>query len=222
MMEPVPIAIVGMSCRLPGGANSPEQLWDMLEQGRNAWTDVPKDRFRWESFYHPDSDLPNTTNHRGGHFLDQDVAAFDAKFFGIAGHEAEAMDPQQRMLIELSYEALENAGIPRERVRGSSTGVYMAIFNNDYGRILTHDVASLPKTFLTGNALCMLANKVSYLLDLKGPSILVDTACSGSLVAIHQACQALRTYEIETAITGAANLILDPDVMVAMSDQQCV
>lgn len=122
--EPVPVAVIGMGCRFPGGANSPEALWSLVAEGRHAWTSVPPDRFKENSFYHPDSNSRGGTNQKGGHFLDQDLAAFDAGFFGIPPQEAEAMDPQQRVVLETSWEAVENAGIPMEKFRGSNTAVF--------------------------------------------------------------------------------------------------
>ena len=122
--EPEPIAIIGMGCRYPGGANSPEKLWNMLAQGKSAWTDVPPDRFNHKAFYHPEFESPGAINQKGGHFLDQDIAAFDAGFFGIAPFEAETMDPQQRVVLETAWEAVENAGIPMDKLTGSMTGVF--------------------------------------------------------------------------------------------------
>jgi acyl transferase domain-containing protein len=123
--EPIPIAIIGMGCRYPGGANSPEDLWSLLAAGKDAWREFPKERFNWDAFYHPHPEVGGvTTNHRGGHYLTQDIAAFDAGFFGVAPLEAEALDPQQRIVLEVSWEAVENAGIPMEKFRGSNTSVY--------------------------------------------------------------------------------------------------
>lgn len=113
-----------MGCRFPGGANSPEELWSLVAEGRNAWTEVPADRFKSSSFYHPDSDSRGNTNHKGGHFLDQGIAVFDAEFFGISPQEAEALDPQQRVVLEASWEAVENAGIPMNAFKGSDTAVF--------------------------------------------------------------------------------------------------
>jgi acyl transferase domain-containing protein len=218
---PVPIAIVGMSCRFPGGADNPEKLWNMLAKGVDGWSEVPESRFRWESFYHPDPEIQAATNHRGGHFIAQDIAAFDAKFFGGIGvREAETMDPQQRMLLELTYEALENAGVPLDKFQGSEAGVYIATFNNDYSRLQSRDPLDIAPSSLTGSGQSILANRLSYVFDLKGPSVVVDTACSGSMVALHSACQSLRLGEVDVAVAGAANLILDPDIMLPLSMQR--
>lgn len=126
-IEPVPIAVIGMSCRFAGGANSPEELWSMLAEGRNAWTEMPENRFNHSAFYHPYPEIGGDfTNHKGGHYLNQNIEDFDASFFGVSRLEAEAFDPQQRLVLEASWEALENAGIPLNKFRGSNTAVYGA------------------------------------------------------------------------------------------------
>ena len=217
---PTPIAIVGMSCRFPGGANDIDKFWTLLAEGRSAWSDVPPDRFNWKSFYHPNPDINGTLNHRGGHFLDQNMAAFDAGFFGIPPSEAHAMDPQQRMQLETTYEALENAGISLEVIRGSDTAVYVAVFSRDYDRMMFKDVNDMAKYHMVGVGEAILANRISHCFDLKGPSMTLDTGCSGSMVALHQACQCLRMGESQIAIVGGANLILSPDQMIPMSALQ--
>ncbi|KAF7547181.1 hypothetical protein G7Z17_g7924 [Cylindrodendrum hubeiense] len=214
---PVPIAIIGMGCRLPGGADSPSKLWDFLSNDRTAWQNVPADRWNWESFKHPYSDAQEGHNQRGGHFIQQDIAAWDAKFFGVAPNEAKTIDPQQRILLETSYEALENAGIPLETVRGSDTAVYVATFSQDWETMMMKDTHNLAKYHVTGTHKAIIANRISYLFDLKGPSLSLDTACSGSLVAIHQACQGLQTRESRMALVGGTNLILSPEFMFGMS-----
>lgn len=218
MLEPpVPIAVVGISCRLPGGADDPAKLWQLLSEGRNAWSDVPPARFNWSSFHHPNHDMQGTYSHRGGHFMHQDIAAFDARFFGIPPNEANAMDPKQRILLEIAYEAFENAGISLERIQGSNTGVYVATFTHDYETMMLKDPQILPSYLLTGIGQAILSNRISYVFDLRGPSITLDTACSGSLVALHQACQSLRSGESDIALAGGTNLILNPDIMIPMS-----
>lgn len=219
---PVPIAVVGIGCRLPGGANTPELLWQNLAGGRDAWANVPEDRFNWRSFMHADPEAQGTHNHRGGHFIDQDIAAFDAGFFNIPPFESEAIDPQQRIQLEVAYEALENAGIPMDRVRGSDTAVYVAVFSQDYAQMQFKDLDDLPKYHMTGTGNAIVSNRISYLLDLKGPSISLDTGCSGGLVAIHQACQSLRSRECGMALAGGVNLLLSPDLMIPMSLMQFV
>lgn len=217
---PIPIAVIGIGCRLPGDVTNTEELWKLLVEGRNAWSPVPSDRFNEEAFYHPNPDNSGTTNHRGGHFIRQDVAAFDAAFFGISPMEARGMDPQQRLLLETTYEAFETAGIPIEHVRGSSTAVYTAMFTRDYDRNIYKDPNDIPKYHITGSGEAILANRISYIFDLVGPSMTLDTGCSGSLVALHQACQSLRTGESNMALASGVNLILNPDHMFGMSNLQ--
>ncbi|KAI2467435.1 putative polyketide synthase [Annulohypoxylon bovei var. microspora] len=215
--EPVPIAIIGMGCRYPAGANSPEALWSVVAEGRDGWTEVPPDRFNGDSFYHPDPDAPGSINQKGGHFINQSIAAFDAAFFGISSVEAEALDPQQRVVLETSWEAVENAGIPMQRFRGSDTGIFVAMFGHDYEQIAHKDPLSFTRYHNTGIARPLLANRVSYVFDLQGPSIMLDTACSGSLVAVNSACQSLRAGETKMALAGGVGLIFSPDQMALMS-----
>ena len=214
---PSPIAIVGASCRLPGGSNDPEKLWSMVSEGRSGWSDVPSDRFNWKSFYHPHADLNGTITHRGGRFLDQDITKFDAGFFGISGNETSSMCPQQRVSLENVYEAVENAGMTLQDLQGSKTAVFSAIFSHDYTLQLNKDTSDFAKYHMTGTGAAILSNRVSYIFDLKGPSMTVDTGCSGSLVAVHLACQSLRSGESDAAIVGGVNLILSPDTMIPMS-----
>ncbi|KIX01225.1 uncharacterized protein Z518_08950 [Rhinocladiella mackenziei CBS 650.93] len=213
-----PIAIVGFSFRLPGDANTPDRLWEILAGGEQVWTDVPESRYNWQSFHHPDPDAKGTHNARGGFFLNQDIAEFDAKFFGIPDAEAVAMDPQQRLLLEVSYEALENAGMPIEGLRGTNTGVYIALVSRDYDRQIYKDPSQIPKHHLTGCGDAVACGRISYMFDFRGPSMTIDTGCSGGLVGIHLACQALRLRESNMALVGGANLLLGPDMTVAMSN----
>lgn len=219
---PIPIAIIGMGCRFPGNTTDPEKLWSLLAEGRNSWTDVPGDRFNERAFYHPNADFNGSHNHRGGHFLDQNIAAFDAEFFGISPIEAKSMDPQQRILLETSYEAFESSGILLENLRGSKTAVYVAMFTRDYDRNIYRDTSDIPKYHTTGCGEAIVSNRISYIFDLKGPSMTLDTGCSGSMVALHQACQSLRTGESNMALAGGVNLILNPDQMIGMSNLQSV
>ena len=221
-LTPAPIAVVGMSCRFPGGANDPEKLWSLLSEGQSAWSDVPSDRFLWKSFYHPSTDMNGAINHRGGHFLDHDVSAFDANFFGIPPSEANAMDPQQRLQLETAYEAIENAGMPMDQIKGSKGGVYVAIFSRDYDRMAYKDPDDYARYHMTGAGDAIISNRISYVFDLKGPSMTIDTGCSGSLVALHSACQSLRLGETNMSIVGGSNLILSPDPMIPMSLLQSV
>ncbi|KAL8994171.1 MAG: hypothetical protein Q9169_005790 [Polycauliona sp. 2 TL-2023] len=214
--------MVGVGCRLPGGVHNTETLWKLLLEGRNAWSPVPKDRYNEVAFIHPSPDHMGTTNHHGGHFLHQDLAAFDADFFGISPAEAKAMDPQQRFLLETAYEAFEDAGITLEQLRGSSTAVYAANFTHDYDRNIYKDPLDIPKYHTTGCGDAILSNRISYVFDLKGPSMTLDTGCSGSMVALHQACQSLRSGESSLALACGVNLIMSPDHMIAMSNLQYV
>ncbi|KAI1427579.1 polyketide synthase [Xylaria sp. FL1777] len=218
-----PIAIVGVSCRLPGNANDLSSLWSLLGDGGEAWSPVPPDRFNETAFHHPDTNDPNgTTNHRGGHFINGDVRDFDHAFFRISPSLAAAMDPQQRILLELSYEALESAGWARETLAGSRTAVYAAIFGYDYERNLCKDVLDMPVYQSVGTGIAILANRISHTFDLRGPSVTLDTGCSGGLVALHHACQTLRNGESEMALVASANLQLMPDHYIGMSAQNMV
>ena len=217
---PTPIAVVGASCRFPGGAHDLESLWDLLAQGRNAWSEIPVDRFNGKASYHPARGSRAAHTHKGGHFLDEDIGAFDAEFFGISADEANAMDPQQRIQLEVAYQALESAGIPVESIKRSNTGVYIATFTHDYENMIYKDVLSLPKYFMTGVGQAIVSNRISYTFDLRGPSMTLDTGCSGSLVALHQACQSLRSGETSMGLVGGTNLILNPDTMIPMDALQ--
>ncbi|BFU45363.1 beta-ketoacyl synthase N-terminal-like domain-containing protein [Krasilnikovia sp. MM14-A1004] len=199
------VAVVGIGCRLPGGVDSPADLWRLLMAGRDVVTEVPADR--WES-----CSVPDGTTTAGG-FLDR-VYDFDAEFFGISPREAVEMDPQQRILLEVAWEALEHAGIPPDGLASSRTGVFVGASTNDYGRDRLADPAAVSGWTGTGVAASILANRLSYLLDLRGPSLTVDTACSSSLVALHLAKRSLEAGECDLAIVAGVNLILSPAVTV--------
>ncbi|WP_290060844.1 type I polyketide synthase, partial [Amycolatopsis solani] len=201
-----PIAIIGLGCRLPGGIESPAAFWRFLDDGGDAIGDVPEGR--WETFA-PAEDLAGLPA-RGG-FLD-DVAGFDAAFFGITPREAEAMDPQQRILLEVAWAALEHAGIPPSGLRGSRTGVFVGLSATEYGSLTMTDVAGVDVWSGTGAAASIAANRLSYLLDLRGPSLTLDTACSSSLVAVHQAVRSLRGGESEIALAAGVNVLLSPAI----------
>jgi len=207
-----PIAIIGLDCRFPGGANDPDAFWRLLCAGTDAISEIPADRWRKDEFYDPDPDAPGKMNTRHGGFVDN-VDLFDPKFFGIAPREAPQMDPQQRLLLETSWGALENAGIAPGALAGTRTGVYVGLTTNDYGRMQggRRALDAIDAYFGTGVAHSVAAGRISYVLGMRGPCLTVDTACSSSLVAIHLACQGLRRREASLALAGGANLMLWPE-----------
>ena len=207
-----PVAIIGIGCRFPG-ANNPQAFWKLLMGAVDAITEVPAQRFDAGSCYDPDPATPGKINTRWGGFLEQ-VDRFDSHFFGISPREAARMDPQQRILLEVAWEALEDAGQVPERLAGTDTGMFVGISNNDYGRIQFSDLSRIDAYAGTGNALSIAANRISYLFDFRGPSIAIDTACSSSLVAVHLACSSLRNGESTLALAGGVNLILSPAITV--------
>ncbi|KAH7012488.1 uncharacterized protein B0I36DRAFT_299658 [Microdochium trichocladiopsis] len=217
MAEPEPIAIIGIGCRLPGNVGNPEDLWQLLSEGQSGWGRVPADRWTTDSFYHPDGSSIQAYNAQSGYFLTHDVKDFDSRFFGFNSREADSTDPQQRLLLETSYEALENAGIPIESLRGSDTAVYTAVFARDYDRMQYKDLNNISNLHLGGAGEAILSNRLSYIWDLKGASMTIDTGCSGSLVALHEACLALRTRQSRLAIVGGTELLLHPDQFVCMA-----
>ncbi|SCV25931.1 unnamed protein product [Fusarium fujikuroi] len=217
--QPVePIAVVGSAGRFPGGCNTPSKLWDLLRSPRDLLREIPKERFNIDAFYHPDPLHHGTTNTRHSYFLDEDPAKFDAQFFSITPAEAEAIDPQQRLLIETVYESLCAAGLPIERLRGSDTGVYIGLMCDDWSSMIQKDIDALPTYTGTGTARSILSNRVSYFFDWQGPSMTIDTACSSSLVAVHEAVRLLRSGDSKVAIAAGANLILNPTQYVAESN----
>src|SRR5690242_1242327 len=209
-----PIAIVGMACRFPGGADSPAAFWDLLSQGRDAISEVPADRWNIEAFYDPDPQTPGRMASRWGGFL-RAIDGFDAGFFEMSPREARRLDPQQRLILELAYEALDDAAIAQDTLRGSPTGVFVGIYNTDYQTL--QDPLQADVYAGTGTSNSMAAGRLSYLLDLQGPSMAINTACSSSLVAVHLACNALRAGECDLAIVGGVNVIAAPEPMVVMS-----
>jgi acyl transferase domain-containing protein/thioesterase domain-containing protein/acyl carrier protein len=206
-----PIAVVGIGCRFPGGVTGPESYWNLLTGGGDAIREVPEGR--WDAFHDgsPEvADLLAKTTKLGG-FI-EDIAGFDAQFFGITPREASVMDPQQRFVLEVAWEALENAGIAPATLRGSRTGVFVGVSAPEYAAFTASDFARLEAFTATGAALSIIANRLSYLLDLRGPSMIVDTACSSSLVSTHLAAQALRSGEADVALAGGVNLLLSPTI----------
>lgn len=213
---PDPIAIIGMGCRFPGGADSPGKFWQLLKSGVDAVSEVPAQRWDVNAFYDSDPAAPGKMSTRWGGFLEQ-VDQFDAQFFGISPREAVSMDPQQRLLLEVSWEALEDAGQVVDRLSGSQTGVFVGVSFSDYTLLQLADIFNIDAYAATGNAHSVMAGRLSYLLDLHGPSVAVDTACSSSLVALHLACQSLKNKECNLAVAGAVNMILLPVAAVCFS-----
>lgn len=214
-----PIAIIGIGCRLPGGCNTPQAFWEMLREGRSAMVPPSADRWDAKAFEATYPDEPGKMQSSLSGFLDQ-VDQFDPHFFGIAPREAHAMDPQQRLALESAWEALEDAGIVPSDLSGSSTGVFIGIGLNDYSRLQipaqAEDPTLMDNYFIQGNSLCITANRISYALNLQGPSMAIDTACSSSMSAMHTACQSLRNGDSSLALVGGTNVILAPDNSVGL------
>ncbi len=212
-----PIAIVGMSCRFPGGVETPDAFWTLLEQQTDAITEVPGDRWPIEDYYSPDRDAPGKMVSRHGGFVPH-LYDFDAPFFRIAPREAIALDPQQRLWLELGWEALEHAGIAPDSVAGQPVGVFLGISSVDYWqRLLAQHPEAINAYLATGNTHSVAAGRLSFLLDVTGPSLAVDTACASSLVAVHLACQSLRQQECTLAIAGGVNRIITPEASINFS-----
>jgi phthiocerol/phenolphthiocerol synthesis type-I polyketide synthase D len=210
-----PIAVIGIGCRLPGGVHGPNEFWRLLTDGGSGVTSMAGER--WAQFGHDSPEqvarLAGTT--RWGGFLDE-IDTFDADFFGISPREASVLDPQQRLLLEVTWEAFEHAGLAADRLRGSTTGVFVGISGNEYGQLTFGDVSRVDAWTATGSALSIAANRLSYAFDLRGPSIALDTACSSSLVAVHMAAASLRSGESELAVACGVNLLLGPGVTASM------
>ena len=216
-----PIAIVGMGCRFPGGADDPQAFWEVLQEGRDGVGEVPADRWSIDHYYDPDPEAPGKLSTRRGGFLNQ-VDQFDADFFDISPREAASLDPQQRLLLELGWEALEQAAIVPDHLRGTQAGVFIGISLAEYLQLLmasenppaanTVDVYTA-----TGNALSVAAGRLAYSLGLQGPTLAVDTACSSSLVSVHLACQSLRLQECDLALAGGVYLMVFPYSTIAMT-----
>lgn len=211
-----PVAVIGLGCRLPGSVTGPESFWQLLIEGRDAVGEVPADRWDADAFYDPDPHASGKMTTKWGGFVD-DVAGFDADFFGITPREAQAMDPQQRILLEVAWEALEHACLPPDSLSGTRTAAVMGLSAWDYTILNLERRAEIDAYMSTGNPHSAAVGRISYLLGLRGPAIAVDTACSSSLVAIHLACQSLRLRESDVALAGGVHLSLSPFTSIALS-----
>ncbi|KAF4539201.1 Beta-ketoacyl synthase [Lasiodiplodia theobromae] len=216
-----PIAIIGSGCRFPGGSSSPSKLWNLLRNPRDVLREFPEDRLRLPNFYNKNGEHHGSTDVKNkGYLLAEDDAhrVFDAPFFNINPLEAEGMDPAQRILLEVVYEALESAGYTIEEMQGTLTSVYVGLMTADWWDLQMRDTETIATYAATGTARSIISNRISYYFDLKGASMTIDTACSSSLVALHQAVQSLRNGESTTAIVAGANMLLDPAMYIAESN----
>ena len=213
-----PVAIIGMACRLPGGVDSPQRLWEVLIRGENFVTEVPKDRWDWEAYYDPEAGVPGRSVSRWGGFLDK-VGGFDCEFFGMTEREATAIDPQHRLVLEASWDAIEHAGFDPADLSGSRTGVFVGLTGNDY-ELLSADCGAAEGPYgFTATNISFASGRVCYALGLHGPAVTVDTACSSSLVAVHQACRSLHEGESDLALAGGVSVTMEPRKSVAASLQ---
>lgn len=212
------LAIVGLAAKFPSEATNTDNLWKFLLSGRCASTPWPEDRFG-KGHYHPDPEHGGTHAVKGGHFLTENPANFDAPFFNITKGEAGIMDPQQRVVLENVYQALENAGISLEKAKGSNTSVFVSGFNQDHVSNVGQDTETTHRYRTTGLTNCMLSNRVSWFFDFKGPSVTLDTACSSSMTALHLSCQSLLTGESDMAVASGVTILGHPGDINAMSHQ---
>ncbi|MCC5667832.1 SDR family NAD(P)-dependent oxidoreductase [Nostoc sp. CHAB 5784] len=217
------IAVIGMACRFPGGANNPEAFWQLLQNGVNAVSEIPSDRWDVAAYYDTNPDAPGKMYTRYGYFIDG-VDQFDARFFGISPREAAAIDPQQRLLLEVSYEALERAGQSPQQLKGSRTGVFIGVCFDDYAKysIASNDPRQIDAYSSLGNTRSITAGRIAYVLGLQGPVMQLDTTCSSSLLALHLASESLRTGESDLALVGGVNLILAPEPMIGFCKLQAL
>src|SRR5579875_2241533 len=211
-----PIAIVGIGCRFPGGANNAEAFWQLIYEGKDTITPVPADRLDVDALYDPQPYTPGKIITRLGGFL-EGVDMFDATFFGLSAREAVCIDPQQRLLLEVTWEALAYAGLAIEKLAGSPTGVLIGMSTHDYADYMHRTASDVNLHIPTGGGRYSASGRLSYHFDLRGPSLTVDTACSSSLVAVHLACQSLWRGESTLALAGGVNLILQPHITIGYS-----
>ncbi len=218
-MKNDPIAVIGIGCRFPGGASSPEAFWDLLKNGVDAIGDVPADRWDIRRFYDPDTEKPGKMHTKQAGFLKEKISRFDPLFFGISPREARSLDPQQRLLLEVTYEAIEDAGLQVEKLKGSAAGVFVGGFDLDNKLLL---LGVLNRQLINSNTatnftMTMLSNRISYTFDLRGPSMSIDTACSSSLVAVHTACRSIWNNESTMAFAGGVNIMILPEFSIMLS-----
>lgn len=217
---PEPIAIVGSGCHFAGRTDSSSALWKLLLEPRDVRSTITDSRFNADGWYHPDGSYHGRCNVKKSYLLDQDVNAFDTEFFGMTPVEAKATDPQQRLLMETVYEAVEAAGMTLEGLKGSDTGVYVGVMWCDYESNLFRDLQTVPKYSVIGTGRSSISSRLSYFFDWHGPSVTLDTACSSSLVALHLAVQALRAGDSRMAVACGTNVIVGPENYVTMSKLQ--
>lgn len=213
------IAIIGTGCRFPGHANTPSKLWNLIRNPYDLLTAIPIDRFSAQGFYHNDGQCHGHANTKHAYLLAGKGVhrQFDARFFGINPTEANVLDPQIRLLLEVVYEALETSGQTTEGLQGSETAVYTGLMVTDYEHLMLRDEDSIGIYHGTGTSRSLMSNRVSYFFDWHGPSMTIDTACSSSLVAVHQAVQQLRFGQSRVAVAAGTNLILDPQSYISFS-----
>ena len=210
-----PIAIVGMGCRFPGGVKDPFSFWQMLKNGVDCISEIPRQRWNIKDYYDPNPDIPGKMYTRSGGFIEE-VDRFDPGFFGISPREAIAIDPQQRLLLEVSWEALEHAGLSASKLQGSQSGIFIGICFEDYSRFSVNsgDPSKMDAYNSLGNTRSIAAGRLAYVLGFNGPAFFLDTSCSSSLLSVHLACQSLRHRECNLALAGGVNLMLTPEATI--------
>ena len=213
-----PVAVIGMACRLPGGIDSPEQLWEAVLRGDDLVTEIPADRWDAEEYYDPEPGVPGRSVSKWGSFLD-DVAGFDSEFFGISEREATALDPQHRLLLEISWETVDHAGLTPATVADSLTGVFVGLTHFDYQLVAADSPAMEGPYGFTGSNFSMASGRIAYTLGIHGPAVTVDSACSSGLLAVHMACRSLHEGESDLALAGGASVMLEPRKAAAGSAQ---
>ncbi len=219
MVTQEPVALVGSACRFPGNVDTPSRLWDLSCEPCDLLTTIHPDRFSAEGYYRSDGQYHGHSNAKHAYLLSNDgmYRKFDARFFNISSADANVIDPQVRLALEVVYEALESAGLTLEGLRGSDTAVYAGQMTNDYDRLMMRDADSIGTYHVTGTQRSMMPSRISHFFDWHGPSLSIDTACSSGLVAVHQAVQQLRSGQSRVAVVVAANLILDPQYFITFS-----